>query len=215
MSELPLDKHLATEGFKYLLQFFPGYDYHKLADGVDPVRLDYRRPDNLAGHQQRCFTVYWALEGGAHGGIGIDVGCGELIHPHCLGIDKYQGDAHPDYPSPTKANYHPHLVLRADKPLPFTDSCFDFLISHHSLEHMFDTEWTLREWIRIVKPGGVLAIVMPDGAYGDTMDKDHKVEWIARGFKEDVLAEVADLVEVVEFDTFDNHFSFNVVLRKK
>ena len=215
MSEIPLDKQLAAKGFSYLLQFFSDYDYHKLADGIDPARLDYRRLDNLTGHQQRCFAVYWALKGASHGAIGVDMGCGEVIHPCCLGIDKYQGDAHPNYPSPTKANYRPHIVLRADKPLPFTDSCFDFLISLHSLEHMADTVWTLKEWIRIVKPGGILAVVMPDAKYGSPMDKDHKVDYSAEEFKADVLAEVDDLVEVVEFDTFNNHFSFNVVLRKK
>ena len=201
--------------FGYLLPFFPEFDYHHLAEDIDPARLDYRRMDNVAGHQQRCFTVYWALKGAENGGVGVDMGCGELIHPFCLGVDKYCGDAHPDYPSPTKAHYHPHLVMRVDKPLPFTTGSFDFLISHHSLEHMCDTAWTLREWIRIVKPGGILAIVMPDAAYGPTNDPDHQEDYSAAGFKREVLSTVTEVVDVLEFDTFNNHFSVNVVLKKK
>lgn len=214
--EPDLDKMIKSVGFDYLLEFFPNYDYHKLAEGLDPARLDYRRSDNLAGHQQRCFCVYWAIKCGQKGQIGVDVGCGELIHPFCLGVDKYFGDSHPCYPSQTKANYHPHIVLQCDKPMPFTDSSFEFLISHHSLEHMQDCEWTLREWIRIVKSGGILAIVMPDKTYGEPMDKDHKRVYSSKEFKEEVVDVLVGekLVEVLEYDTFNNFFSFNVVLKK-
>lgn len=201
--------------YDYLLEFFPDYDYHKC---TQPERLDYRRRDNLAGHQQRAFCVYWSLKGAEKGGVGVDMGCGEVIHPFCLGVDKYMGDSHPDYPSSTKANYHPHMVLRADKPLPFTDGCFDFLISHHSLEHMQDTEWTLREWLRVVKPNGVLALVLPDAAYGGAdNDRDHKASYSAEQFKKEVLDPLVEegLIKIVEWNTFNNNFSMNAVLKKR
>lgn len=208
----------AARRFEYILEFFPDYDYHKLKEGLDTARLDYGRVDNLVGHQQRAFIVYWALKGASQGGIGVDMGCGEIIHPFCLGIDKYAGDSHPDYPSPTKANYHPHMVWRADKPLPFTDGCFDFLVSHHSLEHMQDVEWTLREWIRIVKKDGILAIVMPDAKFGGADDdKSHKASFTSEQFKAEILDPLVEekLIEIVEWNTFNNNFSMNVVLKKR
>ena len=173
--------------------------------------------DNLAGHQQRSFMVYWCLKGAENGGVGVDMGCGELKHPYCFRVDKYAGSSHPEYPSPHKANYHPHMVLRADKPLPFTDGCFDFLVSSHSLEHMYDTNWTLREWIRIVRKNGFLAVVMPDATYGKTSDEEHhQVSWKAKDFKKEVLIPLVDegVIKIMEFDSFQNHFSFNFVVRK-
>lgn len=200
---------LLKTSFEYLLEWFPDYDYHKC---VDPVRLDYGRSDNLVGHQQRAFVIFWCLEGAKNGGIGIDMGCGSVVDPFCLGVDKYGRGERDEYGGECK----PHMVLRADKPLPFEDNSFDFLVANHALEHMQDTVWTVREWVRIVKPNGILAFVLPDAKYGGAdKDADHKAEYTTEQFKKEVLSEVEKLVDVVEFDTFKNNFSFNVVLRKK
>ena len=50
-------------------------------------------------------------------------------------------------------------VGRAEKP-PFGDDTFDIVHSSHAIEHVqwFHVEETLREWVRIVKPGGVLEV---------------------------------------------------------
>jgi ubiquinone/menaquinone biosynthesis C-methylase UbiE len=42
------------------------------------------------------------------------------------------------------------------------DDSFDFLVSSHSLEHMANVHEALRNWIRVVKPGGFLIITVPD-----------------------------------------------------
>lgn len=39
---------------------------------------------------------------------------------------------------------------------------FDFVHSSHCLEHMVDVRAALRNWIRILKPGGYLIITVPD-----------------------------------------------------
>jgi SAM-dependent methyltransferase len=53
----------------------------------------------------------------------------------------------------------------ASKPLPFADGTFDLIYSSHVLEHIpwYFTERTLKEWVRILKPGGVLEVWVPDG----------------------------------------------------
>lgn len=51
--------------------------------------------------------------------------------------------------------------------LPFPDGAFDALVSRHCIEHAADTLTVLREWARVLKPGGVLAVVTPDqGRFG-------------------------------------------------
>jgi ubiquinone/menaquinone biosynthesis C-methylase UbiE len=42
------------------------------------------------------------------------------------------------------------------------DNTYDFAVSSHSLEHMVDVDKSLRNWIRVVKPGGYIIIAVPD-----------------------------------------------------
>ncbi|MCL5022895.1 MAG: class I SAM-dependent methyltransferase [Nitrospirae bacterium] len=41
------------------------------------------------------------------------------------------------------------------------DSFFDFVYSSHTLEHMVTPEIALRNWWRVLKPGGFLALYVP------------------------------------------------------
>lgn len=45
--------------------------------------------------------------------------------------------------------------------LPFSDSSFDRLIATHVLEHIPNPHLALDEWVRIVRPGGVVSIILP------------------------------------------------------
>lgn len=56
-------------------------------------------------------------------------------------------------------------VLDATAPLPFADNSFVIVHASHVLEHIawFDAERVVREWVRIVSPGGRLEIWVPDG----------------------------------------------------
>jgi SAM-dependent methyltransferase len=48
--------------------------------------------------------------------------------------------------------------------LPFADSVFDYITSHEVIEHIEDPALVLREFSRVLKPGGVCAIATPNGA---------------------------------------------------
>lgn len=56
-------------------------------------------------------------------------------------------------------------VLDATKPLPFPDGTFQEVYASHILEHVpwYQVETVLREWVRILAPGGWLKLIVPDG----------------------------------------------------
>ncbi|MBS0018667.1 MAG: methyltransferase domain-containing protein [Arthrospira sp. SH-MAG29] len=55
----------------------------------------------------------------------------------------------------------------------FDDNAFDFIISSHVLEHTPNPGQMLEEWIRIVKPGGIVYFVIPDKRY--TFDRNREL----------------------------------------
>jgi SAM-dependent methyltransferase len=57
---------------------------------------------------------------------------------------------------------NPDIVADASN-IPICNAQFDFLISSHCLEHVPNTLRTLKEWARVIRPGGVLFLVLPHG----------------------------------------------------
>ena len=57
--------------------------------------------------------------------------------------------------------------------LPFKDNTLDYVLSSHVIEHFFDPVKALREWNRVVKPGGYIYIIAPHK--DRTFDKPHEV----------------------------------------
>lgn len=45
--------------------------------------------------------------------------------------------------------------------LPFVDGTFDRLIATHVLEHIPEPHLALAEWVRVLKPGGTLSLILP------------------------------------------------------
>ena len=60
------------------------------------------------------------------------------------------------------------------------DESYDFLYSSHCLEHLVDPLDALRNWLRVVRPGGHLIVVVPDedlyeqGHWPSRFNVDHK-----------------------------------------
>jgi O-methyltransferase len=60
------------------------------------------------------------------------------------------------------------------------DDQFDFVHSSHCLEHMRNPDVALKNWFRILKPGGHLVVIVPDedmyeqGVFPSTFNLDHK-----------------------------------------
>lgn len=209
-----------------VLPFFPDYKYWE-PSGDRNVLCDMRNPKNAVGHQQRAFTVYWALKCCGPLDLGIDIGSARGLTPHCVHVDLYgTGAPHPFYGG---GPYRTDVVRDgADLLSVFPKDTFPFLSSNHSLEH-FGAERhgggdggvvkMLADWVSILRVGGTLAMIVPDNDHFDVMksDKDHKHAWGHSDFRRRVLDQAVAVsnAEVVEYDTLNNHFSFNVVLRRK
>nr|WP_315475987.1 class I SAM-dependent methyltransferase [uncultured Undibacterium sp.] len=114
-------------------------------------------------HDQRFTTRYFV-------GNGIDIGCG---------------------PDPI-AQYHEQFPLiksvknwdipdgDAQYLATIPDGSLDFAHSSHSLEHMVEPRIALVNWLRVLKPGGHLVVMVPDedlyeqGEFPSTYNDDHK-----------------------------------------
>lgn len=89
-------------------------------------------------------------------GYGLDVGFGgDPITPSAIRMDQ---------PAPyTNVGAYPvQLGGDATRLHWFADGTLDYLYSSHVLEDFQDTESILREWLRVLKPGGRLVIFCPD-----------------------------------------------------
>lgn len=81
--------------------------------------------------------------------------------PHVIGVDnfdEYRGVTDPR----TGEHWRPDVCADVMNLDMFTDESMDFAFSSHLLEHIEDTEAALREWWRVIKPGGYLILYLPD-----------------------------------------------------
>ena len=93
----------------------------------------------------------------------LDFGCGQAKQPGYIGMDIFPGDG-------------VDVVHDFDKfPYPFADDSFDEIRCDNSLEHVADFIATVAELHRILKPGGLLKVLVPHysgpNAYGDPTHK--------------------------------------------
>lgn len=73
-------------------------------------------------------------------------------------------DLHEDYPEVEQELVVPEVVADAAD-LPFGDGSLDFIIASHVMEHMPFPLAVMRHWYRILAPGGVLLLKIPDKRY--------------------------------------------------
>ena len=110
-------------------------------------------------------------------GKGIDVGCGHRkVLPECIGVDILARGENGQYGVVANKTSAADIRASGDDLRMFRDGELDYVVSRHNLEHYVDVVKTLLEWRRVLKPGGTLAIVVPDERVGDTiyLDPTHK-----------------------------------------
>jgi SAM-dependent methyltransferase len=85
-----------------------------------------------------------------------------------------------------------------------TPHMYDFLLSAHNLEHIANPIRALRDWMRAVKPGGALILILPN--YQKTFDHrrtptpvSHMLEDAARGTTEDDSTHLEEVLALHDF----------------
>jgi len=52
------------------------------------------------------------------------------------------------------------VVAEGDR-LPFANDSYDFVINSHVVEHFYDPIGAVEEWLRVVRPGGLVFMIIP------------------------------------------------------
>jgi SAM-dependent methyltransferase len=58
-----------------------------------------------------------------------------------------------------------HILNAAGEFVPLPSSTFDLILSHEVLEHVQDDHLTIREMVRLLKPGGRIVLFVPNRGY--------------------------------------------------
>ena len=151
-------------------------------------------------------------------GYGIDLGYGgDPLVPHAICFDMPQ-----PYTSVGSAPQH----LGGDaRRLPFKNNTLDWVYSSHLIEDFTYTEQVavVKEWLRVLKPGGRLLILAPDqqrflahcAATGQPINEAHKeADYSLKTFKKRVLKTGNIRDEVWTEADFDD-YSWGIVLGKE
>jgi predicted SAM-dependent methyltransferase len=113
----------------------------------------HRWTDPITSLLQRALRLLWRpafpiVEGNK---MYLHLGCGRVIHPKFVNVDLLPAG-------------HVHFIQRIDSLPCFKDGSADLIYASHCLEHFshWKTHQILREWCRVLKPGGVLRLSVPD-----------------------------------------------------
>ena len=109
----------------------------------------------------------------------LDVGCGvgmytsafQKFTPHVFGIEvefARAAEAH---------DRSPNIAQSVGETLPFASDSFDVVFSHEVLEHVADDRRCAQEMVRVTRPGGRLAIFVPNRLYPF---ETHGIYWKGR-----------------------------------
>lgn len=154
-------------------------------------------------------------------GRGLDLGCHMWkVYPHFIGIDNI------DFKDPSLQphdlyGYRLSQDIKADATdlSVFASKSMDFVFSSHLLEHIENTGKTLKEWWRVIKPGGHLVLYLPHADYYPNMGEPGSNPEHVHDFRpEDIISVMQrvgswDLV-VNETRTEDDEYSFYQVYEK-
>jgi SAM-dependent methyltransferase len=116
-----------------------------------------RRPEDDEQHPERLAVLDLVA-----GDRVVEIGCGpRKTLTGSVGIDLVPGGA-PGRHGNAAGRTSQADVAADGGHLPLASGSIDCLIARHNLEHYVDLVGTLREWARVLRPGGTLIAVVPD-----------------------------------------------------
>lgn len=153
-------------------------------------------------------------------GNGIDIGYGgDPISPSAITIDL-------EKPYAQTGGYLLNLAGDARKLHWFNDRCLDYVYSSHLLEDFEEKEMIVREWVRVLKDGGFIILLLPDEQRyrkhcrknGLQRNPNHKdIEFCLDNIKKILIS--LNIMIVAEFPKLidkkeDSDYNFAVVAKK-
>ena len=119
-----------------------------------------------AGQQRRLDMIVQAVGERIHGKI-LENGCGVGMYVEHL--SPFGGEVtglEYDFERAAEARENsPKIINAAGEFIPLSSSAFDLILSHEVIEHVQDDQAAIREMIRVLKPGGRIALFCPNRGY--------------------------------------------------
>jgi len=156
-------------------------------------------------------------------GNGLDIGYGgDPIVPTAITLDL-------DEPYTSVGNHPQNLRGDGRRLYWFKDNCLDYIFSSHLIEDFTSdgVKATLWEWARVIKPGGLIVLYLPDEqAYRAHCKKNsqprnafHKIENFSLEYIKIILEEGAPVrkyghLNIISSNPKCEDYSFEIVLRK-
>ncbi len=131
-----------------------------------------------AGQERRLNMIVSAASAQLKGSV-LENGCGvgmylQHLTPYCGTMTGLEYDMERAKLARTRA---PDLVNAACEGLPFGSDTFTAILSHEVIEHVKDDHDSVREMLRVLKPGGVIVLFAPNRGYPV---ETHGVYWRGR-----------------------------------
>jgi len=153
-------------------------------------------------------------------GRGIDVGCGNRkSSDNCIGVDIVANGELGKIGCVENKISQADICTSGDDLNMFQDNELDFVIARHNLEHYVDVIKTLNEWHRVLKPSGVMAVILPDedglnrvGKRGIDLDATHEHSFTQDSFKR--LINLIGGFEIQKMEPVVENWSFICVCKK-
>lgn len=171
------------------------------------------RAEDTAGNESG--KIVWELVPYTRG-RGLDLGCGpNKGFPHFIGVDNGLDQ------TLFGIEVKPDIKVDTCERLPmFGSGAFDFVYSSHLLEHIKDHKSALKEWWRLIKPGGHLVLYLPHKLFYPNIGQpgsnpDHKHDFMPQDIV-DAMLEIGgwDLLRN-EDRNGDREYSFFQVYKKR
>lgn len=148
-------------------------------------------------------------------GRGLDLGCGpRKAFPHFIGVDSCKDTELFGVPITPDIRVDDCAELSL-----FGNASMDFVFSSHLLEHIEDHVGALREWMRVLKPGGHLVLYLPHrDLYPNIGDPNGNPDHVHDFVESDIVAAMRETgtawtLVVQEKRDQDREYSFLMVFR--
>lgn len=131
-----------------------------------------------AGQERRLRMILSAAQGHLDGQM-LENGCGvgtylEHLIPYVESVVGLEYDLERAHQAQARA---PRVVVAAGEELPFSGLIFNVILSHEVLEHVKDDRRSIEEMVRVLKPGGMILLFVPNRGYPF---ETHGVYWHGR-----------------------------------